>query len=104
MRRLFIWAVVALIALACGTVRARADEYFGKIMGLDRDRMTVKLSVPSLDKKPLQCTSRTMFVDEGGRAIKAGIDSSLLMEGVEVSVTTEFQGGRLFIKRLKLGK
>jgi hypothetical protein len=80
---------------------AAQTETTGKVSAIDRTEMTVTLS-EGKTKTPYVVNAKTQFVDEEGRAIKAGFDTARLKEGVKVTITYEKKRGQLVALWVKI--
>src|SRR6516165_7844910 len=79
---------IGIVLATCpGEVSAADSPVKGRVKRVDRDRKTLAVTIDGRDRT-LKVTTTTSFVDaRTGRKIPAGIDSILLREGVEVTVT-----------------
>src|SRR5437868_600867 len=93
--RKICWSLVAFLFLA---LSARADEFTGRLVSVDRERMTLTAvlktdpmaeSVKDGPQRVFVITGRTDFFDGSGRRISAGIGSSRLRRGVPVEILTQ---------------
>jgi hypothetical protein len=93
-------SVLAAFALIVLSGSLWAAEYAGKVRKVDPERMLLTVSVDGRDRTyPID--AKAQFLDEAGRALRDGVRSRRLREGVDVKVSTS---PKEQITRVQLGK
>ena len=101
MLRKFVCALLAVV-LSVGVLLA--EQIKGKIKKLDPDKGTLVLSVDGKDQTH-KLSRATKVLDADGKEIEAGLGSSALKPGVEVTIITEKTGKKTQgVKELRLNQ
>jgi hypothetical protein len=96
-------SLLALVVLGLSSTVLFAGEYTGKLVRADRDKMILVVDV---DMKTRDCViaKDTLFLDEFGQELKAGIDSRRLKEGTLIRYITQAKGKEEVAKQVQVLK